>query len=154
MRGILPAIMVALVLAGSAQASSIKDLQSLGYTVKIVSTAPNCTLWVASGFGITQRLGCAGTSGFQANIDAMADPENACDVKWQYNHQDQRSAVSQIGQLGYAVTSNDECAGQDTVTNRYTKKVVYTGAGTGLVALATKLPAAAPTSSSLPVLAS
>jgi hypothetical protein len=153
MRAILLAAATGLVLAASAQASTIKDLQSLGYTVKVVSTAPNCTLWVASGFGTTQQLGCAGTSGFQAKVDAMADPEAACDAKWQYEHQDQRSAVSQIGQLGYVVTA-DECAGRYEVTNRYTRKQTYTGNGAGLVGLAAKLAPAAPTGSSLPVLAS
>jgi len=153
MRRILLAFVAALVLAGSAQAATIQDLQSLGYTVKVVSQSPNCKLWVASGFGITEKLGCDGTAGFQANVDAMADPETACDVKWQFEHHDQRSAVSQIDQLGYAVTA-DECAGHYTVTNRFTKAPVYRGAGAGLVALAAKLKAAAPSGTSLPVLTS
>jgi hypothetical protein len=153
MRGLLLAVVTALVLAGSAQAATIQDLQSLGYTVKVVSQSQNCKLWVASGFGITEKLGCDGTSGFQANVDAMADPETACDVKWQYNHHDQRSAVSQIDQLGYVVTA-DECADHYTVTNRFTKTSVYKGSGSGLVAFAAKLRAAAPTGTSLPVLVS
>src|SRR5476649_671871 len=153
MRGILVASVIALALAGAAQAATVHDLQSLGYTVKVVSQSQNCKLWVASGFGITEKLGCDGTSGFQANVDAMADPETACDVKWQYNHHDQRSAVSQIDQLGYVVTA-DECAGHYNVTNRFTKAPVYKGAGAGLVALAAKLKAAAPTGTSLPVLTS
>jgi hypothetical protein len=153
MRGILLAVAAALVLSASAQAASVQNLRSLGYTVKVVSDTPNCKEWVASGFGISERLGCEGTSGFQNAVNAMADPETACDVKWQYYHHDQRSAVSQIDQLGYAVTA-DECAGKYTVTNRYTKKSVYRGDGAGLVALAAKLGAAAPTATSLPALAS
>lgn len=153
MRGILVASVIALALAGTAQAATVHDLQSLGYTVKVVSQSQNCKLWVASGFGITEKLGCDGTSGFQANVDAMADPETACDVKWQFEHHDQRSAVSQIDQLGYVVTA-DECAGHYTVTNRFTKASVYKGAGAGLVALAAKLKAAAPAGTSLPVLTS
>ncbi|HWB22384.1 MAG TPA: hypothetical protein VG652_05810 [Gaiellaceae bacterium] len=153
MRGILVASVIALALSGAAQAATVHDLQSLGYTVKVVSQSQNCKLWVASGFGITEKLGCDGTSGFQANVDAMADPETACDVKWQYNHHDQRSAVSQIDQLGYVVTA-DECAGKYTVTNRFTKASVYKGAGAGLVGLAAKLRPAAPKATSLPVLVS
>ncbi len=153
MRAPLLAVVAALALASSAQAATIHDLQSLGYTVKVVSQSQSCKLWVASGFGISERLGCDGTSGFQANVDAMADPETACDVKWQYNHHDQRSAVSQIDQLGYVVTA-DECAARYTVTNRFTKAPVYEGAGAGLVALAARLRPAAPSGTSLPVLVS
>ena len=153
MRGILLAGVVALVLAGSARAASIQDLKSLGYTVKVVSQSLTCKEWAASGFGISKRLGCEGTSSFQASLDAMADPETACDVKWQYNHHDQRSAVSQLGQLGYAVTA-DECAGAYTVTDRYSKAVVYKGNGAGLVSLAARLQAAAPGGTSLPALSS
>jgi hypothetical protein len=153
MRRLMLAPVVALVLTASAQAATIQDLKSLGYTVKVVSQSLNCKEWAASGFGTSQRLGCEGTSGFQAAIDAMADPETACDVKWQYNHHDQRSAVSQLGQLGYVVTAN-ECAGHYTVTNRYTKATVYSGNSAGLVALAAKLPAAAPHGTSVPALAS
>jgi hypothetical protein len=150
---LLLAVATALVLAASAQASSIKDLQSLGYTVKVVSQSQNCKLWVASGFGITKTLGCDGTSGFQANVDAMAAPETACDVKWQFNHKDQLSAVSQIDQLGYVVTA-DECAGHYTVANRYTTKSVYKGPGAGLVGLALKVPPAAPSATAMPRLVS
>jgi hypothetical protein len=153
MRGTMLAVATALVFAASAQAASVQNLRSLGYTVKVVSDTPSCKEWVASGFGISEQLGCEGTSGFQNAVNAMADPETACDVKWQYNHHDQRSAVSQIDQLGYVVTA-DECAGKYTVTNRYTKKSVYHGDGAGLVALAAKLPGAAPTATSLPVLIS
>jgi hypothetical protein len=153
MKGILPTVVAALVLAGSAQAATIQDLRSLGYTVKVVSQSQNCKEWVASGFGTTTRLGCDGTSGFQANVDAMADPETACDAKWQYNHHDQRSAVSQIDQLGYVVTA-DECAGRYTVTNRYTKASVYKGDGAGLVSLAVRLKPAAPNATAMPVLTS
>jgi hypothetical protein len=152
-RTILIAGVAALALAGAAQAASIQDLKSVGYTTKVVFSTPNCTEMSASGFGTYQRLGCQGTSGFQAAVDALANPESVCDAKWQYNHHDQRSAVSQIDQLGYAVTA-DECAGHYTVTNRYTKKSVYHGDSAGLVALAAKLPAAAPTGTSLPVLVS
>lgn len=153
MRALPLAVVTALALAGSAQAATIQDLRSLGYTVRVVSQSQSCKEWVATGFGITKRLGCDGTSGFQANVDAMADPETVCDVKWQYDHHDQRSAVSQIDQLGYVVTS-DECAGRYTVTNRYTKAPVYEGAGAGLVALASELKPAAPSATSLPVLVS
>lgn len=153
MRKILAAGGAALALAGSAQAASIQNLQSLGYTVKVISSTPNCTEMTAIGFGTSQRLGCQGTSGFQAAVNALASPQAACDAKWQYHHHDQRSAVSELGQLGYVVTA-DECAGHYTVTNRYTKASVYTGASAGLVALAARLPAAAPTATALPALAS
>ena len=153
MRRMLLAVLTALALASSAQAASIQDLRSLGYTVKVVSTTLTCKEWAATGFGTSTKLGCEGTSGFQTAIDALADPETACDAKWQYTHHDQRSAVSQLDQLGYVVSA-DECAGRYVVTNRFTKASAYTGNGAGLVPLAAKLAAAAPSASALPVLAS
>ena len=59
MRGILLAVAATLVFAATAQAATVHDLQSLGYTVKVVSQSQNCKLWVASGFGISPRSSAA-----------------------------------------------------------------------------------------------
>lgn len=145
MRKLLAPLLIAAALAlpAAAAASTIADLQALGYTVAVQFETPTCKAWTISGYGISTSLGCEGTPDFQAAVDSIASPAGHCNRKWQFDHPDQMAAFSAITGKGYAI-AGDQCADSYTVLDPYTSAAVYSGSGAGLVDLAASLPVPAP----------
>lgn len=135
----------ALTLCVAAGASTIADVQALGYQVGVTRTynAGDCTVYYISGFGIGVYADSC-SDDFQSTIDALANPAAQCNRAWQAQHPDQLAAFGDLVSKGYSV-SGDQCADRYTVTNTVTGEVVYSGPGDGLPSLDAQSPSAVAT---------
>jgi hypothetical protein len=131
---VLAVALAALILAGTAGAATIGDLQGLGYAVSISNPGPNpdgsCPTYFISGHGV-QTYASACDPGFQAQVDSLANPVAICNADWQTNHPDQLQAFQNITRKGWVV-SGDQCADVYNVTNPNNNTTAYSGSGSGL----------------------